>query len=81
MDGEANTNDIGRALNSDINLFENEYIPSVSQLHLILLNINKINKALVEAGGTPIKRDVYWSSTENSGGAWCVKFNIKMIKL
>lgn len=75
-DGEANTNDIGSALNSDINIGENEYIPSVPQLHLILLNINKINKALVEAGGTPMKRDVYWSSTENSGGGACyVNFN------
>lgn len=75
-DGEANTNDIGGALNSDINLGENEYIPSVPQLHLILLNINKINNALAEAGGTPMKSDVYWSSTENSGGgALYVNFN------
>ena len=75
-DGEANTNDIGCALNLDINLGENEYIPSVPQLHLILLNINKINKALLEAGGTPMRRDLYWSSTENSGGGeWYVNFN------
>lgn len=47
--GEANTNDMRSALNPDINLGENEYIPSVAQLHLILLNINEINKALVEA--------------------------------
>ena len=64
--GEANTNDMRSALNPDINLGENEYIPSVAQLHLILLNINKINKALIEAGGIPMKNNWYWSSTENS---------------
>lgn len=75
-DGEANTNDMLRALNPDINLGENEYIPSVAQLHLILLNLNEINKALVEAGGEPMKDSWYWSSTEyGSGGAWYVDFN------
>lgn len=74
--GEANTNDMRSALNPDINLGENEYIPSVAQLHLILLNINEINKALVEAGGDPMKEDWYWSSTESSSnGAWYVNFN------
>lgn len=73
--GEANTNDMRSALNPDINLGENEYIPSVAQLHLILLNINEINKALVEAGGDPMKEDWYWSSTEfSSGSAWYVNF-------
>lgn len=74
--GEANTNDMRSTLNPDINLGENEYIPSVAQLHLILLNINEINKALVEAGGDPMKDDWYWSSTENSSYfAWYVYFN------
>ena len=74
--GEANTNDMRSALNPDINLGENEYIPSVAQLHLILLNINEINKALVEAGGDPMKEDWYWSSTErSSSGAWGGGFN------
>lgn len=74
--GEANTNDMRSALNPDINLGENEYIPSVAQLHLILLNINEINKALVEAGGEPMKEDWYWSSTEgSSNSAWYVAFN------
>lgn len=74
--GEANTNDMRSALNPDINLGENEYIPSVAQLHLILLNINEINKALVEAGGDPMKEDWYWSSTEySSNGAWFVSFS------
>lgn len=74
--GEANTNDMRSALNPDINLSENEHIPSVAQLHLILLNINEINKALVEAGGEPMKEDWYWSSTESSSnGAWGVSFD------
>lgn len=74
--GEANTNDMRSALNPDINLGEIEYIPSVAQIHLILLNINEINKALVEAGGDPMKEDWYWSSTESScNGAWGVYFN------
>ena len=73
--GEANTNDMRSALNPDINLGENKYIPSVAQLYLILLNINKINKALVEAGGDPMKEDWYWSSTKySSGNAWGVHF-------
>lgn len=74
--GEANTNDMRSALNPDINLGENEYIPSVAQLHLILLNINEINKALVEAGGDPMKEDWHWSSTEYScTHAWGVYFS------
>ena len=75
--GEANTNDMRSALNPDINLGENEYIPSVAQLHLILLNINEINKALVEAGGDPMKEDWYWSSTEYSSNyAWYMNFSM-----
>ena len=74
--GMASTNDMRDSLNIDINLGENEYIPSVAQLHLILLNINKVNKALVEVGGNPMKEDWYWSSTElSSYSAWFVYFN------
>ena len=74
--GEANTNDIRSALNPEINLGENEYIPSVAQLHLILLNIKEINKALVDAGGDPIRDYWYWSSTALSkDSSWIVFFN------
>lgn len=73
--GEANTNDIRNALNPNINLGKYKYIPSVAQLNLILLNINEINEALVEAGGNPMKEDWYWSSTENSSSTeWYVNF-------
>lgn len=74
--GMASTNDMRDSLNPDINLDENEYIPSVAQLHLILLNINEVNKALVEAGGEPMQDDWYWSSTEGSSvNAWLVSFD------
>lgn len=75
-DGMASTNDMRDSLNPDINLGENEYIPSLAQLHLILLNINEINKALIEAGGDPMQTSWYWSSTENSSYyAWYVNFS------
>ena len=74
-DGEANTNDMRKAHNPDICLCKDAYIPTVAQLYLILLNINKINKALVEAGGDPMEKGWYWSSTEYNGdSAWCVSF-------
>ena len=74
-DGEANTNDMRKTLNPDICLGKNVYIPTVAQLYLILLNIDKINKALVEAGGDPMEKGWYWSSTEYNGdSAWCVSF-------
>ena len=73
--GEANTKDYGEFLNPDINLKEGEYIPSLAQLHLILLNIKEVNKALEAVGGTPMKNDWYWSSTEYSAyGSWIVNF-------
>ena len=73
--GMASTNDMRDSLNPDINLGENEYIPSVAQLHLILLNINEVNKALVETGGEPMKDDWYWSSTENNiNDTWGMSF-------
>lgn len=73
--GEANTKDYGEFLNPDINLKEGEYIPSLAQLHLILLNIKEVNKALEAVGGTPMKNDWYWSSTEYSASnSWVVYF-------
>lgn len=74
-DGKGNTESMKSYLNPKINLEEFEYIPSVAQLHLILLNINEINKALEYVGGTPLKDNYYWSSTENSSGnSWNVSF-------
>lgn len=73
--GEANTKDYGEFLNPAIHLKEGEYIPSLAQLHLILLNIKEVNKALEAVGGTPMKNNWYWSSTEGSGySSWYVGF-------
>lgn len=75
-DGFNNTNYKQNSLNSEINLTKNRYIPSLAQLHLILININDVNAALIEANGEPMKDDWYWSSTErNNTNAWCVDFN------
>lgn len=74
-DGEGNTKDIRAALNPQIELKDDQYIPSAAQLHLLLANIVKINKALKKAGGEPLEEDYYWSSTESSDfRAWCVSF-------
>ena len=75
-DGKGNTESMKSYLNPKIDLEEFEYIPSVAQLHLILLNINEINKALEYVGGTPLKDNYYWSSTEySSNSSWSVYFN------
>ena len=73
--GIENTNKLRNELNPDIDLRENEYIPSMAQLFLIMLNIKDINKALEEAGGTLIKEEWYWSSTRDSEDyGWIVSF-------
>lgn len=74
-DGEANTKDYGDLLNPEIGLKEGQYIPSLAQLHLILLNIKEVNKALEDVGGSPMRKEWYWSSTEHSAhGSWHVNF-------
>lgn len=74
-DGAANTKDYGEALNPDIDLKEGQYIPSLAQLHLILLNIKEVNKALEAVGGSPMRKTWYWSSTEYSAYySWYVYF-------
>ncbi len=73
--GEANTKDYGDDLNPAINLQPGQYIPSLAQLHLILLNIKEVNAALDAVGGSPLREEWYWSSTEcSAGGSWIVYF-------
>lgn len=73
--GIENTNKLRNNLNPDINLSKDEYIPSMAQLFFIMLNIKDINKALEEAGGTLIKEEWYWSSTDDSEvNGWIVSF-------
>lgn len=75
-DGESNTKDYGDLLNPEIGLKEGQYIPSLAQLHLILLNIKEVNKALEAVGGSPMRKEWYWSSTEYSAHySWIVYFN------
>ena len=73
--GEANTKDYGDDLNPAINLQPGQYIPSLAQLHLILLNIKEVNAALDAVGGSPLREEWYWSSTEGSARtSWYVHF-------
>ena len=73
--GEANTKDYGDDLNPAINLQPGQYIPSLAQLHLILLNIKEVNAALDAVGGSPLREEWYWSSTEYSAiSSWYVNF-------
>lgn len=46
-------------------------IPTKSEWMAIAENFNVVNKALICAGGEPLKRDWYWSSSEYSSKyAW-----------
>lgn len=46
-------------------------IPSKEEWMAIAENLDAVNKALIRAGGEPLKRDWYWSSSEySSGNAW-----------
>lgn len=74
-DGKGNTEALREYLNPDIGLKDNEYIPAVGEQHLILLNIQEVNRVLEEVGGSAIQPNWYWSSTESSSSyAWSVHF-------
>lgn len=46
-------------------------IPSKEDWMAIAENLEAVNKALIRAGGEPLKNDWYWSSSEYSSyGAW-----------
>lgn len=46
-------------------------IPSKEEWMAIAENLDAVNKALIRAGGEPLKRDWYWSSSEYSSySAW-----------
>ena len=52
------------------------YIPTAGQLAAMFLFRKELNKALEMVGGTPMKEDVYWSSSENSAWySWNVNFD------
>ena len=51
------------------------YIPTVGQLAAMYLFRAELNKALELVGGTPMKEEVYWTSSEyNAWGSWYVNF-------
>ena len=51
------------------------YIPTAGQLAAMFLFRKELNKALEMAGGTPMKEEVYWSSSENCAYlSWVVFF-------
>ena len=52
------------------------YIPTAGQLAAMFLFRKELNKALEMAGGTPMKEEVYWSSSENNAwNSWGVGFD------
>ena len=68
--GKSNTDHI-KKIGTDIELKDDEWIPSVAELYLIYLNKRSINVAIELSGGSRIKDGWYWSSTENSASyAW-----------
>ena len=68
--GKSNTEHI-KQVGTDIELKDDEWIPSVAELYLIYLNKRSINAAIEFSGGSRIKDGWYWSSTETSASyAW-----------
>ena len=52
------------------------YIPTAGQLAAMFFFRKELNKALELVGGTPMKENVYWSSSEvNANLSWNVNFN------
>lgn len=46
-------------------------IPSKEEWMAIAENFDAVNKALIKAGGEPLKKNWYWSSAEyDTNGAW-----------
>ena len=46
-------------------------IPTKEEWMAIAENFDAVNKALIKAGGEPLKKNWYWSSSEySSGSAW-----------
>lgn len=64
--GKANTNHLREiGLYPDIELNDDEYIPSVGEMYLIFTHLRELNAALRYAGGMAISPLFYWTSTES----------------
>ena len=74
FDGKANTNRL-KEYGCTIDIPDDEWIPSMGELALLMMHAGKVNKAIELAGGEPIKR-WHWSSTEHSQNyVWGVNFS------
>ena len=74
FDGQANTNRL-KEYGCTIDIPDDEWIPSMGELALLMMHAGKVNKAIELAGGEPIKR-WHWSSTEHSQNyVWGVNFS------
>ena len=74
FDGKGNTERL-KAAGCEIQLPDREWIPSMGEIGLLMMNLSKVNKAIELAGGKPLKR-FSWSSTEYSQlYAWLVHFS------
>lgn len=68
--GKSNTAHI-KSIGTNIELKDDEWVPSVAELYLIYLNKRSINAAIELSGGSRIKNGWYWTSTEISATiAW-----------
>lgn len=73
--GKSNTDHI-KKIGTDIELKDDEWIPSVAEWYLIYLNKRSINAAIELSGGSRIKDGWHWSSTETSATyAWTLSLN------
>ena len=74
FDGKANTERL-KEYGCTIDIPDDEWIPSMGELALLMMHASKVNKAIELAGGEPIKR-WHWSSTEHSQNyVWGVNFS------
>ena len=72
--GKLNTKHI-RQTGTDIELADDEWIPSIAELYLIYINKRSINSAIELSSGVRLGSGWYWSSTEESVGfAWSLNF-------
>lgn len=79
--GQKNTEHI-KSVGTGIELKDDEWIPSVAELYLIYLNKRAINAAIELSGGSRIKDEWYWSSTEDSAtNAWSLHLSTGLLNL
>lgn len=74
FDGKGNTERL-KEYGCTIELADDEWIPSIGEFGILMMNATEVNEAIEKAGGKPIK-GWYWSSTEYSQyTAWSVNFS------